>query len=184
MKASIKLGILTLVFFGVGGFLLIEYGQDKSFIHVMKQGLPIASQLLVGLTTGLTASAIAVWIISRSFFDAELAYYNELINQLGLNYSEIIFLSLCAGIGEELFFRGGIQPFLGIWWTSILFVALHGYLNPRNWRISFYGLVMVGIIAGFGYLFRYIGIFSAMAAHTVLDVVLFVYMSRNKASDR
>ena len=184
MKVSIKLGILTLIIFGLGGFLLIEFGQDKTFIQAMKQGLGPFEQLFVGFSAGFTASAIAVWIISRSFFDAELAFYQSLINQLDLNNGGIIFLSLCAGIGEEIFFRGGLQPFLGVWWTSIIFVALHGYLNPRNWRISIYGMVMVGIIAGFGYLFKYVGILSAIVAHAMLDIFLFSYISREKASSK
>ena len=98
---------------------------------------------------------------------------------MDLNLVGIIFLSLCAGIGEELFFRAGIQPFLGVWWTAVFFVLLHGYLNPKNVRISIYGLVMVGIIAGFGYLFKYCGIFSAITAHAVFDMVLFFSMIKN-----
>src|SRR5690606_14751744 len=96
-----------------------------------------------------------------------------------LSRAGMLVLSLCAGIGEELFFRAGIQPFLGIWWTAILFVFIHGYLDPRNWRISIYGLVMVGIIAWFGYRFETIGIVAAMIAHAAFDFILFVNAERN-----
>lgn len=177
MKTSTKLSLLTLLLFGAGGYLVIEYAQDQDFLEVLESGRGINTQLMTGLIAGMLASVVAVGLISRRFFKEEMEFYKGLIDQLNLRFLDIIFLSLCAGIGEELFFRGGIQPFLGIWWTSILFVLLHGYLNPKNWRISIYGMVMVGIIAGFGFLFRDIGLISAMTAHAVLDIVLLIYIT-------
>ena len=181
MKTSFKLGILTLLIFGIGGILLIEFVQDKSFIQVLQAGKAFHLQVIIGLVAGIGASTIAVGIISRKFFDQERSFYDRLISRWNLTYGGMVFVSLCAGIGDELFFRGGVQPLIGIWWTSILFVLLHGYLNPRNWRISLYGGVMVCIIAGFGYLFRFVGLFSAMIAHSVLDIMLFGYMSRKSS---
>ena len=177
-KTSFLLGISTLLFFGLGGILVIEFAQDKSFLQVLAEGRTFAVQLLIGTGVGVLASGIALLIITRRFFEDEKDFYYGLISKLGLGYGGMVFLSLCAGIGEELFFRAGIQPLIGIWWTSILFVLLHGYLNPRNWRISIYGVVMVGIIVGFGYLFETIGIFSAMAAHATFDMVLFLSMTK------
>ncbi len=175
---TILLGLATLLFFGVGGVLIIELGQNKSILEVLNEGEPILLQLLAGVASGLVGAFIALFVITRKFFKEEKEFYYGLISRWKLSYGHMIFLSLCAGIGEEIFFRGGIQPLLGIWWTSILFVLLHGYLNPKNWRISIYGMVMVVIIAGLGYLFEAIGIFSAMAAHAVLDMALFRYISR------
>ena len=183
MKTSLKLGLITLILFGAGGWILIEYVQQKSVVQVLNTGKSFPVQIIAGLVAGLGASAIAIWIISLKFFDAERDFYHGLIGRWKLNFSEMIFRSWCAGIGEELFFRGGVQPLLGNWWTSILFVLLHGYLNPRNWRISIYGAVMVGIIYGFGSLFEHIGIVSAMVAHAVLDIALFGYMARLDRKD-
>lgn len=177
MKTSLKLGLITLILFGAGGWIMIEYVQQKSVVQVLNAGKSFPFQIITGILAGLGASLIAIWIISRRFFDPERDFYHGLIGRWKLNLSEIIFISWCAGIGEELFFRGGVQPLLGNWWTSILFVLLHGYLNPRNWRISIYGAVMVGIIYGFGSLFEHIGIVAAMIAHAVLDIALFRYMT-------
>lgn len=180
-KNTILLGCFTLFFFGIGGILIIELLQDQRISFIIGKGFSFPYQLTIGVLTGLVAAGIALFIISRKFFQKERAFYYSLISKLDLNLAGIIFLSLCAGIGEELFFRAGIQPFLGIWWTAVFFVLLHGYLNPKNVRISIYGLVMVGIIGGFGYLFNYIGIFSAIAAHAVFDMVLFVTMVKNRS---
>ncbi|MBK7566807.1 MAG: CPBP family intramembrane metalloprotease [Bacteroidetes bacterium] len=43
----------------------------------------------------------------------------------------MLFLSFCAGVGEELLFRGAIQPWLGIWLTALLFI-FYTDLNPKD----------------------------------------------------
>lgn len=91
-----------------------------------------------------------------------------------MTYPLIIFVSLCAGIGEEIFFRGIIQPYLGIVVTAIIFVAIHGYLNPKNLKITVYGVYMVFAIMLLGYLTDKFGLITAITAHTVIDVVLLI----------
>ena len=168
----ILLGIFTLIIFGTTGIFLIEKVQGKDFISLLLLGWSIPLQLLTGVGWGLLSSGIALFIITRKFFIREKHYYRSLILKLDLNNSKIIFISFCAGVGEEIFFRAAIQPMLGIWLTSLIFVALHGYLNPLNWRISLYGIVMVFIIASFGYLFEVAGLITVMTAHVIFDIVL------------
>lgn len=174
MNKILTIGLGTLLFFGLGGFYLIEEVQGRSFVAVLLKGMAMPVQLGIGVAYGLITALLALWVISRDFFKKEMKFYHSVISQLDLNFASIIFLSLCAGIGEEIFFRAGMQPLLGLWLTSVIFVLLHGYLNPYNWRISIYGIAMVFFIAGIGYLFREVGLISAMAAHTVLDIVLFM----------
>ena len=180
MNKVLGLGLSTLLIFGLGGYYLIVSVQEKVFLEVLLGGMSIPAQLGIGSGYGLLAALVAIGIISLDFFKKEKKFYHNLIAQLNLNLGSIIFLSLCAGIAEELFFRGGLQPLLGLWLTSIIFVAIHGYLNPFNWRISVYGTAMVFFIAGMGYLFREVGLISAMAAHTMLDVILFLHMTHSQ----
>ena len=168
----ILLGIFTLIIFGSTGVFIIEKFHEKEFISLLLYGWSIPLQLLTGIGCGLLSSGIALFIITRKFFIREKDYYRSLILKLNLNNSKIVFISFCAGVGEEIFFRAAIQPILGTWLTSLTFVALHGYLNPLNWRISLYGIVMVFIIAGFGYLFEVAGLITVMTAHTIFDIVL------------
>jgi membrane protease YdiL (CAAX protease family) len=177
------LGLSTLLIFGLGGYYLIVSVQGKSFAEVLLGGMSVPIQLGIGLGYGLLTALVAIGIISRNFFKKEKKFYHNLIARLDLGLGSILFLSLCAGFAEELFFRAGLQPLLGLWLTSIIFVFIHGYLNPFNWRISVYGAAMVLFIAGMGYLFREVGLISAMAAHAVLDVVLFMNMSRQQPSE-
>lgn len=178
-KAIILLGLGTLFIFGLSGILIIWQMQGKNPLIVLMSGWDIPLQLMTGIVVGLVSARIAWFIITRAFFIKQKKFYQNLIMKLQLNNPKIIFISLCAGIGEEIFFRAALQPFLGIWFTSLIFVVLHGYLNPFNWRISIYGTVMVFVIAGFGYLFEIAGLITVMTAHTVFDIVLLKKMEED-----
>ncbi|WP_158861350.1 CPBP family intramembrane glutamic endopeptidase [Lunatibacter salilacus] len=180
-KRLFLLGVGTLVVFGGLGIILVELFQEIDFISMLNRGLPFSWQVGAGIVVGGIAAGLALVIITRDFFKDQLAFYQNLIQSFTWTQGSIIFVSFCAGVGEELFFRAGIQPFLGIGWTSVLFVAIHGYLNPSNWRISIYGVCMVGIIAGFGLLFEKWGIVTVMVAHMVFDWVLLTFLTRRSS---
>ncbi|GAC1481650.1 MAG: hypothetical protein NVS1B13_04030 [Flavisolibacter sp.] len=93
--------------------------------------------------------------------------------ELGLN---LIFISLFAGIGEEIFFRGILQrmfirafksPLIGIIITAIIFSAFH---------LQFFGFfprMLLGII--FGSLFWYSGsLWTSIIAHFFYDGFIIV----------
>jgi membrane protease YdiL (CAAX protease family) len=105
-----------------------------------------------------------------------------MLGRFRLNFSEVLLISLCAGVGEEILFRGAIQPFLGVAVTSVLFVAVHGYLNPKDWRLSVYGAFMTIGIASLGYLAETQGLLSAIIGHTIIDVYLLLYLQRTAKS--
>ena len=129
-------------------------------------------QILWGLGVGLVAAFLAQLIINSPLLNKVNKRYANMLGRFELNLSEIAFISVCAGVGEELLFRGALQPLLGIWITSIVFVAIHGYLNPKDWRLSVYGAYMTLVIAGIGYLTLTSGLIASMIAHTVIDVYL------------
>ena len=169
------LGLLTLVGFGAIGWALSGWLQDRDFNSVFypaQKGLWI--QLRDGLLYGAAASANILWLLYNRILDQPRHVFVQLIRRFKIGLPDILFLSACAGIGEEWLFRGAIQFWLGIWITAILFVALHGYLDPRDWRISLYGLLMVVIVAVMGYLYNYSGLIAAMTSHALIDVAIFV----------
>ncbi len=179
-----RLSLLTLYGFGILGWAIIEFGFEYPFAEVLAGGIRWHYQLLSGLIYGILTGLIAVFIVNLPFMQTSMGVYVRLGRKLNLTYPDIIFFSLCAGIGEEIFFRAAIQPMIGIWPTAIIFVALHGYLNPKNWRISIYGIYMVFVAAGFGYLYLHVGIFAAIMAHFIIDVILFSHLKKAGSSHR
>ncbi len=174
------LGIITLFGFGLIGTLIIVYFHKGSLAGSFSHGLHWLIQLLVGLAYGSVAAYLAWHVIHMAFMDPVRNFFATFFKGLSLNIPEVLFLSFCAGVGEEILFRAAIQPYLGIWVTSIIFIAMHGYLNPMNWRISVYGGFMVLLSSGLGYLFDHVGLVSAMSAHFIFDVILLAGLLKDK----
>lgn len=178
-KGIFQLASLTLLGFGGLGLLVIGYSGKPVLETVLSGPFIWYIQLGTGVLYGGITAFVAWVIVSLPLLSATRSFFVNLIQPLHLSWWAIIYISLCAGIGEELFFRGALQPYLGIWLTSIVFVALHGYLNPWNWRLSIYGVFMTFAIAGLGYLTQHLGLLSAMVAHTVIDVYLLRQLAIN-----
>jgi CAAX protease family protein len=170
------MALVTLFGFSIVGILIIETFHDFTLEQVVDFGSPWPYQVLRGLVFGTIAAACMIWMIGTSLLAEARNFFSGLISEANLKLPDLIFLSLAAGIGEEILFRAALQPFLGIWLTALIFVALHGYLNPMNLQMSIYGVLMVIISAGLGYLFEFIGIFAAMSAHFIIDLILFIYL--------
>jgi membrane protease YdiL (CAAX protease family) len=163
---------ITLLGMPLLGWVIARFVDDMNLMVRWTGTAPIWKQLLYGLPVGVVAALMARFIVGRKFMDGVRLRYERMFRNLRLNWSEIAFISLCAGVGEELLFRGVLQPLLGIVLTAVLFVAIHGYLNPRDWRISVYGVFMTGVICFLGWMTEVYGIWSAVMAHFVIDVIL------------
>lgn len=172
-KTFFILGLITLFGFGGLGVVLVEVVQAQSVLDMLLGETAAGVQLVRGGLFGLVAAACILWLIEMPFLQEPKRYFKDLLKEAGLKWPDLVFLSLAAGVGEELLFRAGVQPYAGVWLTALVFVAVHGYLNPFNWRMSIYGVLMVVVSAGLGYLFVYAGLIAAMVAHFVIDLVLF-----------
>jgi len=176
------MGLVTLFGFPAIGYTIIGLVEDNPWVFEINWTHPmnLGTQILSGLAFGTLAGFFAWWLINqRSMLEIKMKY-GKLIHNFKLNLWEIIFLSFCAGVGEEFLFRGVIQPYWGIWITAIFFVAIHGYLDPKNKKMMTYGLVMTLIIGLLGYMKNYLGLVAPMMAHFAIDVVLLYMLSKDK----
>lgn len=180
------LGLLTLVGFPIAGFLLLYFfdPQQNYIAFAFESTYHWTTEVLIGLFAGGIMGLFAQWFVELPFIQSSTSKYERLFKSLKLNLPEIIFLSLAAGIGEELLFRVGVQHFLGVEITAILFVAIHGYLNPNDWKISIYGLILTLFIIALGYFRIYIGITSAITAHAFYDFILFYFYLKKDKMDK
>ncbi len=174
------IGLLTLLGFPLVGITIVGIVEDNPFKFTFGWKDNWLPALLAGLAYGLFAGWVAWLIINTRFMAPVKQKYGHLIALFRMKLPDILFLSLAAGIGEEFLFRGVLQAYFGIWITAVVFVAIHGYLNPMDKRITAYGIFMTLTIAGMGYLTEHLGILSAMAAHFVIDLILFYKLSKLK----
>ncbi|MCM8534512.1 MAG: CPBP family intramembrane metalloprotease [Lentisphaeraceae bacterium] len=166
------LGWGTLLGFGILGLLLNSYLNDANLFSPLSFRDSSFLGIVIGLLYGFSVAYASSLITEGPKLKEACRKYTDKIHALNLSFPQCIFLSFCAGVGEELFFRVALQPQFGLWGTSILFVAIHGYLNPRSY-IFVYGLLLVFIVAGMGFLYIKFDFWSAAAAHFAYDLFLF-----------
>jgi uncharacterized protein len=168
----LRLALATIIGMPLIALAVDHFSDDVRIANALIGDGQFALHVVYGLIAGMAIAVPGYWISTRPWMGRVHHQYARLIQQFNLNNSDILFISCCAGIGEEILFRGAIQPFLGVVLTAIFFVAIHGYLNPRDWRISVYGIFMTAGIALLGYLAETKGLLVAIVAHTVIDIYL------------
>lgn len=169
-------GWITLLLFPIPGFLLQFYFNDSTFINFMDIESYSILHLFLGLELGVVYGFISYFFVRSPFFENMPNRIDHLVKAMNLKVYHGIFLSFCAAVGEELLFRAGLQSFLGPIFCSLLFVALHGYLNPMNLRFSVYGLIVLPFILLISYGLEPFGLLFCMAAHFSYDAILFTFM--------
>jgi membrane protease YdiL (CAAX protease family) len=176
-------GWITLLVFPIPAFAFRYYFEQLSFLDFIQYKCFSTLPIGLGLEFGFVYAFLCYILLQSSLFDKIPLKIDSIIERMNLKVRDGIFLSLCAGVGEELLFRSGIQTYLGWQITSVLFVAMHGYLNPWNWRFSLYGLLVLPFIFLLSIGFYRFGLWFAVAAHFSYDAVLFTIMIKEKRSD-
>lgn len=182
-KVFLTLGFITLFGFAVAGFLINYFFSEEVWYFPFLNKTNFFLQVLVGLPFGFITAYLGWRIVNLNFLKDGFKDYTNLIGNLNLSIHEIIFISFCAGFGEEVLFRGALQQFFGVWVTAIVFVSIHGYLNPKNWKLSVYGVYMTLIIAAIGYGYELLGIWFSISAHFAIDVLLLKKMLEDEPNE-
>jgi uncharacterized protein len=116
-----------LSFFAVGIFINRDFKGA-----VRRLGLTVPSLRSVGIALGIVVLAYMAGIVINAAMailqPGELQNLNKLSEELYkslLNPVGALVVGLTAGIGEEMLFRGAVQPRFGIILTSLLFTSVH-----------------------------------------------------------
>ena len=177
------LGLITLFIFPIPSFVGLYFFEDIFPLDVLALNDFRIIPILYGTILGLAYGVLSLLLIQAKVFDKMPNRIEHIVKGMNLTILDCVFLSICAGVGEELLFRSGIQFYLGPIITSILFVAIHGYLNPKNWRMSLYGLIVLPFILLIAYAFEEFGLWFCIFAHFSYDLVLFIIISRENKKE-
>ena len=131
-------------------------------------------QMLIGQGLALIACVVS-WLTYRTKPDSEAnARTVAAYSRLDLDGLNPLWIALCAAIGEELLFRAALQPLLGVWIVSLVFLATHVpvYRFRKLDRASLVQAAGVfGASVALGYTFMYVGLLAAMIVHAWIDIV-------------
>lgn len=85
------------------------------------------------------------------------------------NPAVALILGFSAGIGEEILFRGAIQPRLGIGFTALLFAVAH---SQYGFTFATIGILIIGVVLG--YQRKYLNTTSCIITHGAYNTVVFL----------
>jgi membrane protease YdiL (CAAX protease family) len=106
--------------------LLIASGRGDPDLY--RAGSANAWQLLAGPILGFAAGLGVVGLtrVATRHFQWARDLHGSFRDLLGpLTSHEIVILALASSIGEELLFRGALQPWMGLWLQALAFALLH-----------------------------------------------------------
>lgn len=185
-RKLVLISILSGMVWILMGNLLIHFVQESHLAAIFFRGSNIFLQIGVGLASGFFIGLAGILMIRFPSFKEILDEYAIIrqIKELSLSPVQIVYISLIAGISEEILFRGAIQPLIGIWWTSLLFIGIHGYIRIQSTTHVLYSLFTFGLSMVLGLLFIHLGLISAIAAHFIYDVVVLYGIKRDVESEK
>jgi membrane protease YdiL (CAAX protease family) len=158
--------------------LLISAGRDDIDIYrIAGRSTPLLLALspLIGLAVGLLVVFLSRFAVHR--FDWARRLHGDFRSILGpLTGREILVLALASSVGEELLFRGALQPMIGVWMQALVFALLHIGPGVRflPWTASAFG---VGLL--FGWLFQFTGdLGGPVVAHFAINYMNLHFIAR------
>jgi hypothetical protein len=134
-------------FLGVGMFIRRDWRETLKRLGIVR---PTAGQLLQGVGWIIVLVVLqfvvgALWLISNPEQITALEDINSVLLADVDTAAEWLAFALLAGTGEEILFRGAIQPVFGLWFTSIFFAIVH---VQYGFSIATLLIVFLAIILG------------------------------------
>ncbi|HVX28869.1 MAG TPA: type II CAAX endopeptidase family protein, partial [Nitrolancea sp.] len=165
---SQTVALILIAFFGVG-FLF-----ERDFRSSLKRlGIEAIEPRDVWIALGVVVILFIVTILGSVL---TITFQPGLEDQIDQNlgtmtqnlssFSGALMLGISAGLGEEILFRGAIQPRYGLVFTSIVFALLH-----VQYGLSFTILSIFGVSLILGYLRQRINTSASIISHIVYDVI-------------
>ncbi len=151
LESPLSLILIQNLTFALAALLGVGWGVRRDWRQaVTRLGLsrPTWRGFLIGAGMSLVmlASTIFMGGILALFFGEELnassGFNQQILNQLP-GGGGVLIMGLATGGGEEMLYRGALQPVAGLWLTSLLFAISHvQYLNPAILVIFVLGLLL------------------------------------------
>jgi hypothetical protein len=153
----------------VGVSLVRFRSVEPLFIRHSSIGAQAGAGLLVGIGFGLGAATL---FLKASVFASGRAKAREVLQTAPLSRGDLVVMAMAAGVGEELLFRAALQPLVGLWFSSLLFTAVHYWVPLKGTARVVYGGFVFAVGIALGLLLEFAGLIAAMTAHAAVDLII------------
>ncbi|MBX3730195.1 MAG: CPBP family intramembrane metalloprotease [Candidatus Sumerlaeia bacterium] len=142
-------------------------------------GWGLGPQIAVGLAIGIGLGVLVALVEPHiRLLEPMRHIVRDIFVQARPSRLDLLLVSLGAGWGEELLFRGALQPHIGIWPAAVLFGIGHFLLTKITWGRLGYTAVLILAGGGLGYLAEWAGLLAAMVCHAFYDFVVLLATHR------
>jgi len=158
-------------------WLLSELVFDRSPLFAGTEGIAVHWKLLAGAGCGLGV------VLVDALLERLLTTFREMSRAFArllgaITPLEAVVYAVFSAVGEEIAFRGVLQPWLGIVPASVLFGLLHIAPDRRLWL---WPLLAMAMGFAFGGLFEYTGdVLAPILAHFTINYFGFMRLSRER----
>ena len=97
------LALITIIGFSGISFVIHYFTDERSFFLLFYSKVQFIYQIGTGSLLGVIIGEFGWWLTQTNLLKPETSKYTELFKNVSLNFIAITFVSLCAGIGEEVF---------------------------------------------------------------------------------
>lgn len=162
---------------GMGAFTLGVGWYEVGFEFMGLSPRPI--DVLLGWTLGLTTAALGIMgafhVYRRRAGIRETPLLCQLLPRTGLEKGLFVLLSLAAGFGEEVAYRGFLIPALtlvlgSVWAGAVLSSVVFGLLHAYQGWLGMVRTALLGMTFAVAFILTD-SLWPAMAAHAILDVL-------------
>jgi len=173
-RAALVLGL-----YGALALLAVGIGAVRGNLNIVQLPGSTPERFLLGPLLGIAVGLLVVFLTRLTVhrFDWARRLHRSFRGLLGsLGARDVLVLGLASSIGEELFFRGAMLPWLGLWGSALVFALLHIGPGVRYlpWTLSAF---IMGVVLG--EMFIVLGDLSGpVVAHFTINYLNLGYITR------
>jgi membrane protease YdiL (CAAX protease family) len=170
---------LILGLYGALALVAVAIGVARGRPDIYRLPGSSSARLALSPLVGVAAGLVVVFLTRLSVHKFEWArrlhrWFRGLLGTM--HARDILVLALASSVGEELFFRGALVPWIGVWAGAAIFAVVHvgPGLRYLPWTATAF---IVGL--GLGFLFLEMGdLGGPIAAHFTINYLNLGYIVR------
>lgn len=145
----------------------------------------LALRLVIGAAIGSALAIFNAVLVARlPAFERVRRLAHHAVEGIEPRWHTMVIVALAAGVGEEFFFRGALDPLVGPWFTALGFVIVHGAIKIRDRNGLMFATFLYAASVGLSALNAWQGLEAAMAAHACYDLVMLLWLVHGAALSR
>ncbi len=161
---------ILLALLGVGWLIRRDWTQTLQRLGLR---FPTGMDMLAGIALGcMLYLAVTLFTLawqsmaSASSFDGQTAAARQIFDSFSSSLFSGALLALLAALGEEILFRGALQPVFGITLVSLFFTAIH-----LQYAFTPAAAIMFAVALAFGFARACLSATAAIIAHFVYNMI-------------